>query len=139
MDNPTEGRSHAGRVDGRFGSVQAPRIEDEGWGRITVEGTTHKDAVLGPGIARGWDWRDDGTSHAGMAAAPVRELVTAGATHLLLSTGRQGRLTVPDEVVAVARDAGAVVEVVRTDEAIAAYRRHREAGRAVGAVLHTTC
>lgn len=119
--------------------MDAPAIEADGWGSITVGGATFKDGVLGPGVARSWDWNDDGTSHAGMAAAPVEELLDAGATHLLLSTGRQGRLTVPDHVVRLAEDAGATVEVLPTDEAVAAYQRCRAGGEPVGAVLHTTC
>lgn len=119
--------------------MDVPMIESDGWGSITVGGATFKDAVLGPGVARSWDWDDDGTSHAGMAAAPVEELLRAGAAHLLLSTGRQGRLSVPDAVVRLAEDGGAIVEVLPTDEAIACYRRRREAGEQVGAVLHTTC
>lgn len=104
------------------------------------DGRTFKDAKLWPGGARAWDWRETGTGHtAGIQPADVDELLDHGAEVVILTRGRQGALRVPDETVAHALSRGADVEVARTDEALARYRALRAAGRAVGALVHSTC
>jgi hypothetical protein len=117
-----------------------PTIDDHGWGRITVDGRTYKDVMLMPGEARAWDWNLTGTSHgAGVQPADVTVLLDHGARHVVLSRGRQGRLGVHADTLALLTDRDVAYEVLSTDEAIVRYEQLRAAGVAVGALLHTTC
>ncbi|HSJ46684.1 MAG TPA: Mth938-like domain-containing protein [Euzebyales bacterium] len=118
----------------------SPKIADHGWGRITVDGRTFKDARLWPGGAGAWDWNETGTGHtAGVQAADVEDLLGHGATHVVLSRGRQGRLGVSRGTTALLEDRGIPHDVLMTDEAIARYEQLRVDGVAVGALIHTTC
>ena len=118
----------------------SPAIDDEGWGHVTVEGRAYKDVKLWPGGARAWDWAETGTDHdGGIRPDDVRELLDHGATHVLLSRGRELRLHVPDVTVDLVERSADACEVLDTATAIARYEALRQAGIAVGALLHTTC
>lgn len=96
--------------------------------------------MLWPGGAAEWDWTVTGTSHgAGVQAADVRGLLECGADHVVLSLGRQRRLTVGAEAAALLDEGGVPYDVLATDEAIARYEQLRVDGVAVGALIHTTC
>lgn len=111
----------------------SPAIDQDEWGRIDVAGTTYKDVKLWPGGGRAWDWRENGTSHdGGVAAADIDEIRGRGATVIIVSTGRQGRLRVAETV-------GDGVEVMGTEEAIERYNQLAARGEAVGALIHSTC
>lgn len=117
----------------------SPSIGRAEWGLIEVGGATYKDVKLWPGGARSWDWRETGTSHAGVSLADVDEVVGHGARVVILSTGRGGRLTVSAETEDAIRDRGVTVEVLGTEEAIRRYNELADEGVAVGALIHTTC
>lgn len=118
----------------------SPAITDDGWGRIVVDGRTFKDAKLWPGGARAWDWTETGTAHGtGVQPDDVRELLDHGASHVVLSAGRQRRLTVDSATTDLLEANGVAYDVLPTAEAIARYERLRAAGVAVGALVHTTC
>jgi hypothetical protein len=118
----------------------SPRIANHGWGRITVDGRTFKDARLWPGGAGTWDWNETGTGHAaGVQPADVEDLVGRGATHIVLSRGRHGRLGVHATTMALLEDRGIAHDVLATDDAIARYEQLRADGVPVGALIHTTC
>jgi hypothetical protein len=121
-------------------TVAPPAITGHAWGRITVDGVTYKDVMLMPGEARAWDWNRSGTSHGGgVQPADVRVLLDHGARHVVLSRGRQGRLGMHADTLALLTDRGVTYEVLRTDDAIDRYEQLRAAGEAVGALVHTTC
>lgn len=118
----------------------SPAITDDRWGRLVVGGQTFKDAKLWPGGCRAWDWRETGTDHdVGVQPADVEELLAHGAEHVVLSRGRNDRLTVHPDTEALLGDRGVTVEVLSTDDAIARYETLRRDGAAVGALLHSTC
>lgn len=118
----------------------SPTIVDHGWGRITVAGRTFKDARLWPGGAAAWDWNETGTGHAaGVQPADVAYLIERGATHVVLSRGRQQRLGVDTATSALLESRGIPHEILPTDAAIARYEQLRADGVAVGALIHTTC
>jgi hypothetical protein len=121
-------------------AVSSPRITADGWGHITVDGRTFKDAKLWPGGSRAWNWTETGTDHeAGIQPADVRELLYHGAEYVLLSRGRQGRLRVHPDTEALLNEIDVAHEILLTDEAIRRYQALREDGTAVGALIHTTC
>jgi hypothetical protein len=118
----------------------SPTIADHGWGRITVDGRTFKDARLWPGGAAAWDWNETGTGHrVGIQPADVDDLVRRGATHVVLSQGRNGRLRVHADTLALLDERGIDYNVMGTDDAIARYDQLQAEGVAVGALIHTTC
>lgn len=117
-----------------------PAITDHGWGRISVDGRGFKDVRLWPGGAEEWDWTVTGTGHAaGVQPADVGVLLDRGATHVVLSQGRQDRLRVPDDTIALLVGRGVGYDILTTDAAIARYEQLRADGVAVGALIHTTC
>ncbi|MEZ4235141.1 MAG: Mth938-like domain-containing protein [Myxococcota bacterium] len=117
----------------------SPAVTAHAWGRIEVDGRTFKDVKLFPGGARAWDWRETGTRHRpGIQPADVEELVAAGATVVVLSRGVLRALCVPDATVAWLEARGVRVEVLQTDEAVAAYNA-LVGVEPVGALLHSTC
>ncbi len=120
--------------------ADSPIIDRSQWGRIEVSGSIYKDVKLWPGGARTWDWTESGTSHdGGVAVEDVEEILDHGATVVVLSTGRGGRLRVPDTVTGLIQARNAVAEVLGTDEAILRYNELAIEGAPVGALIHTTC
>ena len=123
-------------------SVDAsPQVQNHGWGFVEVEGLGRlRDAKLWPGGARGWDWNETGTHHRpGIQPADLAELLEHGADVVVLSRGRELRLEVAPETLALLAERG--VEVIReeTGAAIGEYNRLASAGRLVAALLHSTC
>lgn len=119
---------------------EPPAITGAGWGHIDVGEQTWKDAKLWPGGGRAWDWTETGTSHeAGIQPEDVAELLDHGAEHVVLSLGRQERLTVHPDARALLDERGVPGERLETGAAITRYEQLRRSGVAVGALLHTTC
>ena len=119
----------------------SPAIERLSWGRLEIRGHgAFRDAKLWPGGAREWDWRETGTGHReGIRPADVEELVEHGVEVVVLTRGRLGALRIPDETVAALEARGVEVVAARTAEGLERYRQLREAGRRVGALVHSTC
>lgn len=121
-------------------AAASPRVLALSWGSVATEAGTFRDAKLWPGGGRGWDWAETGTHHEpGVQPTDVAELLEHGAAVVVLSRGQQGRLRVPEDTVASVSAAGATVEVHDTEAAVARYNELAAAGRAVGALLHSTC
>ena len=66
------------------------------WGQLEVDGlSTGKDFKLFPGGGRAWDWNETGTRHKpGIQPADVEELISHGATTVVLSQGMDMKLHV---------------------------------------------
>lgn len=121
-------------------AAATPRVLSLSWGSVETGAGTFRDAKLWPGGGRGWDWTETGTHHSpGVQVADVQELVDNGARVVVLSRGQQGRLGVPDATVAMLHEEGVDVEVHRTQAAVERVNQLVDEGRAVGALLHSTC
>lgn len=120
---------------------RAPRIERASWGHIQLDdGSVYKDAKLFPDGSRTWDWNETGTRHApGIQPADVRELIDRGAEVVVLSKGVYERLQVRLETLQLLDEQGVDVHVEQTEAAVERYNRLVEAGRSVGALIHSTC
>lgn len=130
----------AGPATGEGSSATSPEVRELSWGSVETDVGTFRDAKLWPGGGRGWDWGETGTHHdPGIQLADAEELLEHGAEVVVLSRGQQGRLRVPEETIAALDDAGAAVEVHDTAAASTRYNELATAGRAVGALLHSTC
>src|SRR5688572_26113799 len=103
----------------------SPRVVDDGWGFVEIEGLGRfRDVKLWPGGARAWDWGEAGTDHQpGIQPADVTELLDHRPDVVILSRGRNGRLGVSPETLALLATEG--VEIVREDSgaAIVTYER----------------
>ena len=119
----------------------SPRVGANGWGYIEAQGVGRlRDAKLWPGGGRAWDWNETGTRHQpGIQPADVRELLDHGAEVVVLSRGRECRLEVCAETMALLEEANVEVAHEETGAAIDAYNRLAADGRRVAALFHTTC
>lgn len=119
----------------------SPRILSSGWGKMEVVHLGHgKDFKLWPGGGKGWNWSEHGTNHSkGIQPAEVEELVEQGCTTLILTTGRLGRLKVPEVVVAKLKSQNIEVIVAKTKKGIQLYNDYALKGVAVGGLFHSTC
>ncbi len=119
----------------------SPRVHDDGWGFVEVEGLRRmRDAKLWPGGGRAWDWNETGTHHRpGIQPADVMELLDHAPELVILSRGRELRLeTSPDTLALLASRHTEVIQA-ETGEAIARYNKLVADRSAVAALLHTTC
>lgn len=119
----------------------SPQVTHFEWGHVEVEGFAEpfKDVKLYPGGARAWDWNDTGTRHdPGIQPADVEELLTHGATTIILSKGVQERLGVCQETLEMLAARGVTVHVLQTEQAIAQYNALCGT-EPVGALIHSTC
>jgi hypothetical protein len=122
-------------------TARAPRIEKLAWGQIEVDGfgTPFKDAILFPGGARPWDWRETGTSHeSGVQPADVQELLDNGARVVILAQGMYGRLKVSQGALQLLKARDVPVHMLETKAAVRLYNELREK-EPVGGLFHSTC
>ena len=117
------------------------RVVDDGWGIVAVEGLGRfRDVKLWPGGGRAWDWRETGTDHQpGILCADVTELLNHESELVILSRGRQDRLSVSPETLSLLETHGVPVVREKTDAALATYNRLATQGRRVAGLFHTTC
>ena len=118
----------------------SPRISHISWGRVTIDSHgSFKDVKLYPGGAREWDWGETGTNHSpGIQPSDVEELLSHGASVVILATGVLGRLKVCPETLELLEARHVTVQVLKTEGAVRQYNELRETGP-VGALVHSTC
>jgi hypothetical protein len=121
--------------------MSSPLVGCNGWGEIEVDGLgSLRDAKLWPGGGRAWDWNETGTRHRpGIQPSDVAELLEHDPEVVVLSRGRQRRLRVCAETMALLDARGIEVVNEETSAAIDAYNRFATSGRRVAALIHTTC
>lgn len=120
--------------------ASSPRIVELSWGMVETEVGIFRDAKLWPGGGRGWNWNETGTDHErGIQLADVTELLDHGADVVVLGRGQQSRLHVSDDLVEAIEERGAEVEVLDSTQAVERYNQLVDEGRAVGALIHSTC
>ncbi len=117
-----------------------PRIARISWGRMEVEGLgAGKDFKLYPGGGRAWDWAETGTRHSpGVQPADVEELVTRGATTVVLSQGMNKQLEVHRDTRRYLEEHSITVHVAETREAVKIYNGLTE-DTLVAGLFHSTC
>ena len=119
---------------------RSPRILAISWGRMEVEGLgPGKDFKLYPGGGRAWDWAETGTRHEpGIQPEDTAELLSRGATTVVLSQGMDLKLHVDPRTRQFLDERDVVVHVAETREAVALYNRLTET-TAVAGLFHSTC
>ncbi len=123
------------------GGAASPAIVTSSWGSIEVAGIgSGKDWKLWPGGGRAWDWTEHDTGHSrGIQQGDVRELIDRGSKVVILTTGRLGRLKVPNETIDLLETEGIKVVVVNTAKGVDVYNEYTRSGTAVGGLFHATC
>lgn len=119
----------------------SPKILSSGWGKLEIENLGKgKDFKLWPGGGKAWDWSIHGTEHGkGIQPGEIDDLVRAGCTIVILTTGRLNRLKVPKSTIKALEDVGVEVVVCSTRKGINKYNKYVEIGCPVGGLFHSTC
>jgi hypothetical protein len=119
---------------------RSPTILSISWGEMEVEGlAAGKDFKLYPGGGREWDWSETGMRHSpGIQPADVEELLSQGATVIVLSRGMDLRLEVDARTLEMLEKRGVQAHVCETREAVRLYNE-LAATQAVGGLFHSTC
>lgn len=119
----------------------SPQILSVSWGRLEIDGfDVGKDFKLFPGGGRAWDWTETGTRHSpGIQPADVEELVSHGASIIVLSQGMNMRLHVDPATLTFLEDKGVKAHVAETKEAVRLYYDLVGTGTAAGGLFHSTC
>ena len=119
----------------------SPRILSVSWGRLEIDGfDAGKDFKLFPGGGRAWDWNETGTRHSpGIQPADVEELVSKGASDVVLSQGMDKKLGVDPATLKFLGEKGVNVHIAETKEAVKLYNDLLRQGTAVGGLFHSTC
>ena len=98
-----------------------------------------KDFKLYPGGGRDWDWDGTGTRHVpGIQPAGVEELLTCGATDVVLSLGMNRRLQVDQRTLDYLAERSVAAHVAETREAVKIYNDLAEAVPVAG-LFHSAC
>jgi hypothetical protein len=119
---------------------RSPLILSVSWGRMEVEALpVGKDFKLYPGGGREWDWSETGTRHRpGIQPTDVEELLSQGATVIVLSRGMDLQLQVDPRTVELLEQRDVPSHIVETREAVRLYNE-LAATQAVGGLFHSTC
>ena len=111
-------------------------IESYTFGRIVVDGKSYtSDLIIYPDRVED-HWRRK-SGHR-LAPEDLEQLLQGQARALVVGTGNEGLMRVPDETLDYLESAGFEVIVQRTDEACETYNRLAEQGPVIAA-LHLTC
>jgi len=115
-----------------------PTIDSLEWGKLSVDGTMYKDAVITPDGALKWDWTLDGTKHnPGISVAAIKA-ASSGVDHIILTSGMCGKLQVHPDVAAFLHEADIDFTVCRSDVVPELYAHLAKSVR-VAVLLHSTC
>jgi hypothetical protein len=112
-------------------------VDAYSFGRIRIDGADYTSYVLvfPGGVCDGWSRREGHN----LCVEDLVEVLEDPPRILVVGTGYDGNMKVPDETLAALRTRGIEVKVCRTADAVAELNRlQREAARVVGA-LHLAC
>lgn len=113
-------------------------VEDYAFGRITIDGHAYSKDVLvlpGRGVHSPW-WRREGHN---LAPEDLTDVLADPPETLVIGTGHNGNMAVPEQTLAALRDCGVEPWVGRTGEAVAELNRLQERSSRIAAALHLTC
>lgn len=123
-------------------TATSPAVTHLEWGRVEVEGyeNSFRDVRLYPGGADEWDWNLSNTHHKpGIMPADVQFLLDKGAEVVILSKGQEEQLHTHPDSITLLEARGIPYERLETREAVARYNALRGEGKAVAALIHSTC
>jgi hypothetical protein len=114
-----------------------PEVESYSFGRMTVAGEEHtNDLILLPDRVLGNWWRDEGHR---LAAADLDAVFEAEPETLVVGTGANDRMAVPEATRKAIEDAGIRLIAQPTGQAVETYNRERQGTGRLAAAFHLTC
>ena len=113
------------------------QVEEYEFGRIKISGKNYTSDVIVSGevVEDGW-WRKEGHEVNLEDIAPILKF---SPEVVVFGTGYYGRVKVRDEVVKELEKRGIRVLVLKTQDAVAAYRKLVDEGRKAVLAAHLTC
>jgi hypothetical protein len=116
--------------------MRAPEVESYRFGHMVVDGEEHtNDLILLPDrVISNW-WRDQGHR---LSIADLQEVFNAQPEVLVVGTGANGGMRVPQETRQAIREAGIELEVAKTGQAWKRYNDLQQE-RATAGAFHLTC
>lgn len=111
-----------------------PKIENYGFGRITIDGESYTNdvKVFPDGVVPDW-WRDKG--HV-LQEDDLQDVFDHEPDLLIVGQGNSGRMTIPADTQIAIEEHGIKLQSANTDEAVQLYNEAN--GDVVGA-FHLTC
>jgi hypothetical protein len=111
-------------------------IEGYRFGRFSFLGEEYtSDVIIHGDVVTSW-WRDTGHS---VALNDIEVLVAERPGTIVVGTGANGMMDVPEDTRRYIESNGIEIVVKRTDEAIHEYNRLRAEGADVAIAMHLTC
>jgi hypothetical protein len=111
-------------------------IDDYAFGRIVIEGRTYtSDVIVYPDkVDPSW-WRKEGHL---LQKVDLFDVISAGPDIVVIGTGNQGVMKVPDNTVSFLESKGIRVIMGKTERAVEIFNEESKKGKTVGA-FHLTC
>lgn len=111
-------------------------IRQYSFGRITIEGRTYtKDVIVYPDSVHSPWWRKEGHI---LHVADLETIMQSPATCLVIGTGYNGAMHVPEDTLQHLRSRGFDVIVKKTQDAVTYYNGIPDTSNVIAA-LHLTC
>jgi hypothetical protein len=112
------------------------KISHYSFGRIVVDGKSYtSDIIIYPDSVEGSWWRKEGHN---LSLDDLKGVIDAEPQVLIIGTGYNGEMKVPDEAVEALSSRGIEVHALRTTQAVELYNRLEQDGNVIAA-LHLTC
>ena len=112
------------------------KVTQYSFGSITIEGTTYtKDVIIHPDFVHSPWWRKEGHL---LQIDDLGIVLQGGVPDLIIGTGYNGALKVPDKTLQYLQSRGFTVTVKKTPEAVDCYNWSSDT-KHVMAALHLTC
>ncbi len=115
----------------------ARQVEEYEFGRIKISGKNYTSDVIvsGDAVEEGW-WRKEGHE---VNMEDINPILKFNPEVVVFGTGYYGRVKVKDEVVKELEKRGIRVLTLKTQDAVAAYRKLVEEGKKAVLAAHLTC
>lgn len=113
------------------------RITDYTFGRIVIEDRTYtSDVIIYPKAVNDRWWRKEGHK---LQVEDLAEIVDAKPDCLVIGTGYNGSMTVPEKTLEFLAASGIESRVARTREAVDLFNQLQKSNPKIVAALHLTC
>ena len=112
------------------------KISHYSFGRIVVDGKSYtSDIIIYPDRVDDSWWRKEGHN---LSIDDLKGIIDAAPAVLIIGTGYNGLMAVPEETVEALTSRGIEVHALRTTQAVELYNRLEKDGNIIAA-LHLTC
>lgn len=120
-----------------------PRIKRIQWGKMKIQcngiNVIFKDCILSPKHCSKWNWRKDGTRHAGITIKAIKPLLYCDI--IILSKGMDEKLKIPNFIQKYLKHHQKKFYILETKAAVQKYRKltTKYPNLRIGGLFHSTC